>query len=45
MWTSTEHKISVGTVKKKKIKITQARFCLSYNVIPECNIVGKFLTR
>ena len=34
------HKISLGIVKKKKLRITQARFCLSYNVI----IAGKGLT-
>ena len=38
------HKISVGTVKKRKVKITQTRFCLSYNVLPACNIAEKVLT-
>ena len=38
------HKISVGTVKKRKLRITQTRFCLSYNVLPACNIAEKVLT-
>ena len=38
------HKISVGTVKKRKLRITQAGFGLSYNVLPACNIAGKVLT-
>ena len=39
------HKISVGTVKKRKLRITQARFCLSYNGLPACNIAGKVARR
>ena len=38
------HKISVGTVKKRKLRIIQARFYLSYNVLPAYNIAGKVLT-
>ena len=37
------HKISEGTVKKRKLRITQTRFCLSYNVLPACNIAEKVL--
>ena len=38
------HKISLGTVEKRKLRITQARLCLSYNVLPAYNIAAKALT-
>ena len=38
------HRISVGTVKKRKLRITQTQFFLSYNVLLACNIAEKVLT-